>query len=144
MSQAFGITIALIFALVLLFTVTYSSQSDYSDQHPILDQVRDNFALLDPKFKEIPLRNGNSAFTENKRVITLCLVNPETGNYYDMNTIMYVALHELAHVVSKKHGHGEEFKANFAELLRRAAKKGIYDPRKPIPMTYCGIGPDDG
>lgn len=142
-SKGLGITFVVIFGLVLLLAVSYSSRSYYSDKHPILDQVRSNFAILDPNYAKIPLRQGNSAFTENKQVITLCLVNPDTGNYYDMNTIMYVSLHELAHVVSKNHGHGDEFKTNFARLLREAAKRGIYDPSKPIPMTYCGVGPDN-
>jgi predicted metal-dependent hydrolase len=56
---------------------------------------------------------------------------------------MYVALHELAHVISKSHGHNNEFKKNFAILLRDASRKKIYDPRKNIPTTYCGVGPNE-
>ena len=119
------------------------SKNYYSHDHPILNHIRDNFTQLDPEYAKIPLREGNSAYTENKTVITLCIKNPETGRYYDINTIMYVALHELAHIVSKTHGHNDEFKRNFSTLLRQAARKGIYDPRKPIPTTYCGIGPND-
>jgi len=98
---------------------------------------------LHPDYAKIPLREGNSAYTENKRTITLCLKDPETKKYYDMNTIMYVALHELGHIVSVTHGHNDEFKKNFSLLLRDAARKGIYDPRKEIPHTYCGVGPED-
>lgn len=111
----------------------------FSSKHPLLDEVRSNFAQLDPKYAEIPLREGDSAYTENKAMITLCLKDPKNGEFYDMNTIMYVALHELAHMTSKGWGHGDEFKKNFAELLRRAAKLGIYDPRKPMPPSYCGV-----
>ena len=56
-----------------------------------------------------------------------------------MNTLMYVALHELAHVVNSTHGHDDEFKKNFAKLLERATQLGIYDPTKPLPEYYCGV-----
>ena len=137
------VVVFLVIGLVVIAAFALTPRSYYSHDHPILNQVRDNFAKLNPEYSKIPLREGDSAYTENKAVITLCLKNPETGGYYDMNTIMYVALHELGHIVSKTHGHNDEFKKNFATLLRQAARKGIYDPRKPIPAAYCGVGPDD-
>lgn len=137
------VVVFLVVGLVVIAAFALAPRSYYSHDHPILNQVRDNFAKLNPEYAKIPLREGNSAFTENKAVITLCIKNPETDGYYDMNTVMYVALHELGHIVSKTHGHNDEFKKNFATLLRQAARKGIYDPRKPIPTTYCGVGPDD-
>lgn len=128
--------------LILLFS-SWRQRSYYSSDHPILNKVKENFSVLNPEYGKIPLREGDSSYTENKAYITLCIRDPKTKGYYDMNTIMYVALHELAHVVSKTHGHNDEFKKNFATLLRQAARQGIYDPRKSIPTTYCGIGPED-
>lgn len=135
------ILILLVLALVIWSTVT--PRSYFSHDNPILNKVRENFGKLNPEYEKIPLREGNSAYTENKRFITLCLKDPQTGKYYDMNTIMYVALHELGHIVSKTHGHNDEFKRNFSILLREAARKGIYDPRIEVPQTYCGVGPED-
>jgi hypothetical protein len=109
----------------------------------MLDIVRKNFTKINPEYTKIPLRAGDSAYTENKHVITLCLQDPSTKKYYGINTIMYVALHELSHVITKSKGHGDEFKHNFAKLLEQGSKLDIYDPRIPIPSTYCGIGPDD-
>lgn len=125
--------------VVLILTYFLQKKSKYSHDHPILEKIRKNFIKLDPDYGKIPLRYGNSAFTENKAVITLCLRNPETKKFYDINTLMYVALHELAHVISISHGHNDEFKDNFYDLLSRASKMGIYDPTLPIPETYCGI-----
>ena len=124
-------------------TYSLTTRSYYSSKHPMLDKVRENFSRLNPEYSKIPLRSGGSAYTENKAVITLCLSNPETGKYYDMNTIMYVALHELGHVITHTHGHDDNFRKNFANLLRRGAEIGIYDPRRAIPTTYCGINPND-
>lgn len=132
----------LFLSLLVTAAVTFSSKSYYNSNDPMLAQVRANFAKLNPRYAEIPLRTGDSAYTENKEVITLCLVNPDTGKYYDLNTIMYVSLHELAHVITREgeEEHGEVFKKNFADLLRKGADIGIYNPRKPIPATYCKVG----
>ena len=140
----FIIVIIIIFASAMVITLRNPCESDgYSDDNPVLDAVRHNFSLLNPKYANIPLREGDSAYTENKRTITLCIKNPETGKNYSMNTIMYVALQELAHVVSKTKGHNEEFRRNFTILLKEAARIGIYNPGKEIPQTYCGVGPND-
>lgn len=125
--------------LVTFAAYNYTQRSHFSSKHPLLDQVRANFSKIDPKYAEIPLRSGDSAFTENKEVITLCLTDPDTGKDYDINTITYVALHELAHVISTTVGHGKIFRENFQKLLKKGAELGIYDPRRPIPVRYCNV-----
>jgi hypothetical protein len=35
-------------------------------------------------------------------------------------------------------GHTEKFAQVFEELLRQAAKRGLYDPRIPPLTDYCG------
>ena len=135
-----GVLIILIFSVALVATAwSFSQRSYFNEKHPLLDQIRANFAKINPKYGEIPLRSGDSAFTENKEVITLCLINPDTKQPYDINTLMYVALHELAHVISTSSGHNEEFKKNFALMLKKGAELGFYDPKKPIPVTYCAV-----
>ena len=133
------VIVLVVLVLISLAVFSLSKRSHYNQRHPILDQIKENFALIDPKYRNIPLQVGDSSYTEDKEVITLCLTDPTTNKYYDMNTLLYVAFHELAHVISKNEGHGDEFKENFARLLRMAAEKGIYDPSKPIPSTYCKV-----
>lgn len=132
------IVVAILFVVILLITI--SRKDYYSDKHPILDEIRKRFGVLNATYTKIPLRLGSKSFTEDKSVITLCITDPQSKKYYDMNTLMYVALHELAHVLSKSEGHEEEFKDNFAKLLKKAAEKDIYDPTQSIPLTYCGTG----
>lgn len=117
---------------------------DETYKNPTLGHVRANFSLLDPRYGKIPLRSGDSAYTENKEIITLCLEDPDTKQKYDLNTLMYVSLHELAHVITpegadEKDEHGPVFTQNFSNLLRKAAQKGIYNPKVPIPATYCKV-----
>jgi hypothetical protein len=132
--------IVLLILIIICFTAyAFSRNSYYSSNHPMLKIVRTNFAKLNPEYADIPLQEGDSAYTENKSVITLCLQDPDTGIYYDINTIMYVALHELSHMISKSHGHNDEFKKNFSDILKKASRIGIYNPDLPIPSTYCKI-----
>ena len=59
----------------------------------------------------------------------------------DINTLTFVALHELAHVMTKSVGHTEEFWDNFSYLLKNSIKIGIYKYQnfKKKPVKYCGI-----
>lgn len=58
----------------------------------------------------------------------------------DLNLMMFVAIHELAHVMTKSVGHTEEFWDNFKYLLKRAMKLNIYKRHdfKNKPRSYCG------
>ena len=135
-----ALTVVFIATTVFLFAPTTSF---YSDSHPILDKIRERFTIINPRFGKIPLKLGDKAYTEDKAVITLCIVNPHTNTFYDINTLMYVSLHELAHTLTKADGdqsHGDEFKGNFAKLLKEAQFRGVYDSTQPIPVAYCGVG----
>ena len=57
------------------------------------------------------------------------------------NTIIFVAIHEIAHTMTKSIGHKEEFWKNFKFLLQEAVKIGIYKPvdYKKKNKHYCGM-----
>lgn len=80
---------------------------------------------------------GGAGYTVNKgKEVRICA--PVDG---DMNTAVFVWLHELAHVATDQNGHGPEFWTNFAEILDVAVKAGIYAPQrftKESPGSYCG------
>jgi len=88
-----------------------------------------------------------TAYSENKgEKLAFCLDTEKTkGTLIDMNTLTFVALHELAHVATLSVGHTEEFWNNFKFLLQEAKKIGIYDPvnYKKEPARYCGMNIDD-
>lgn len=128
------------FATIVFFSIR--SRAYYNEDHPILNEINRRFKILNPKYGTIPLKTGSKSYTEDKSAITLCIVNPQTKRFYDINVLMYVALHELSHCITKADGaksHGDEFKENFMMLLKQAADKNIYDPSQPIPVTYCGV-----
>jgi hypothetical protein len=139
-----GTCIFIVVVLVGFGVYWHRRYSDDGDTDPYLGQVRKNFAMINPEFGKIPLQTSRSeSYTDNKRLIVLCIQDPDTHEYYSMNTIMYVALHELAHVVTKNwdlgEDHGAEFRANFDKLLKRGEELGFYNSRIPIPPTYCNL-----
>lgn len=58
----------------------------------------------------------------------------------NLNLLMFVALHELGHVITVSIGHEEEFWDNFKWLLEQSIVLGIYEPHdfKKKPEEYCG------
>ena len=88
-----------------------------------------------------------TAYSQNKgEKMAFCLdTEKQNGRLIDMNTLTFVALHELAHVATKSIGHTEEFWANFKFLLHQAEKIGVYKPvdYSKEPERYCGMTIDD-
>jgi hypothetical protein len=58
----------------------------------------------------------------------------------DENTVMFVILHEMAHLMTESIGHLPEFWSNFRRILGDAVRVGIYRPVNyaHTPMPYCG------
>jgi hypothetical protein len=81
----------------------------------------------------------NESYTINKKVIHLCTKDPRNGRYYDKNTLMFVVLHELAHVLCSDVGHTDSFSVINQALLDHAVKCGFYDPSKPFVKNYCSL-----
>jgi len=134
--------VIIVFAVVVIYF--WKKETDYyTVSNPIIIKIKENFAKLNPQFYNIPIKEGPKPETENKSKITMCVKNPKTGQYYDMNSIMYVALHELTHVLSKdSQDHDAIFERNFTKILDDASRVGIYNPNIPVPLIYCGIGPE--
>lgn len=133
------VLLAMALMALVLSTGVLSRLTVVESYDPLVIEIRRRFAMLSPEYSKIPIQEGDASYTENKSVITLCLRDPTTNKPYDINTLMYVALHELAHVVTHTQDHTPEFKKKFAILLKRAEDLDIYDPKVPLPAVYCGV-----
>ena len=84
-----------------------------------------------------------TAYSENKgEKLAFCLNTQKNGGkLIDINTLTFVAIHELAHIMTISEGHKQEFWQNFKFLLEQAKAANIYDPinYKKNPETYCGM-----
>jgi hypothetical protein len=89
-----------------------------------------------------------TAYSENKgEKIAFCLNKKKKDNddLIDENTLTFVALHELSHIITKSIGHKLEFWENFKFVLENAKEAGIYQPvdYKKKPTEYCGMTIND-
>jgi WLM domain len=84
-----------------------------------------------------------TAYSENKgEKIAFCLSKTkESTTLIDVNTLTFVSIHELSHVMTKSVGHKQEFWQNFKFLLENAKAANIYVPvdYKKKPQNYCGM-----
>jgi len=84
-----------------------------------------------------------TAYSENKgEKLAFCLSKSKNSvTLIDINTLTFVALHELAHIMTKSVGHKQEFWQNFKFLLENAKAANIYQPvdYKKNPQGYCGM-----
>jgi len=85
----------------------------------------------------------HTAYSENKgEKIAFCLNKEKNGTkLIDINTLTFVAIHELSHIMTQSEGHLQEFWKNFKFLLVNAKEAGIYNPidYKKNPEPYCGM-----
>tara|TARA_B110000971_G_C20040032_1_gene517459 strand:+ start:4255 stop:4821 length:567 start_codon:yes stop_codon:yes gene_type:complete len=82
------------------------------------------------------------AYSVNKgEELSICIREKDTEKFIDNNIIIFVAIHELAHIMTEELGHTDEFWKNMSFLLKKASTLGIYrvvDYDKH-PVMYCGM-----
>lgn len=86
--------------------------------------------------------NKYTSYSVNKGdKIVFCLRAKDGSNKLtDINTMMFVAIHELAHLMTKSIGHTTEFWDNMRFLLKEGIKLGVYKKQNfnETPVDYCG------
>ena len=118
------------------------------EKHPEDERTKQLVENFNPKkISETLPTSELTAFSENKgEKIAFCLNKSKNGTkLIDVNTLTFVALHELTHVGTKSVGHGQEFWQNFKWILQNAKQAGIYSPidYKKYPEEYCGMTIND-
>jgi len=88
-----------------------------------------------------------TSYSVNKgEEVVFCLRSKKTINkMHNLNLMMYVALHEMAHVATPEYGHTPLFKKNFAFLTNVAIELNIYDKVnfEVNAVEYCGLNITD-
>lgn len=113
-------------------------------QYPNKENVKRLYENFNPhKIYEILPTSKFTAYSENKgEKMAFCVTKQKKGNkLIDENTLTFVAIHELGHIMTESIGHTEEFWNNFKFLLKNAVKMNIYQPidYSKEPHTYCGM-----
>lgn len=118
-------------------------ESSYPDK-PQVQQLLQNFRPDAERLLESTPDEEHTSFSVNKgQKVHLCLRQRQGANenLVDENIMIFVALHEMAHMITKSIGHEPEFWNNFGWLLREAEKTGVYQYQdfKAQPVSYCGV-----
>ena len=80
-----------------------------------------------------------AAYSVDKgKLIGIC--TKHEGEYVDENTMIFVYLHELSHIMSEQYAHDDAFWNNFAYLLEIAISHNlyVYQPFHMNNVNYCG------
>ena len=82
-----------------------------------------------------------TSYSVNKgEEIAICIRNKD-NTFMNINTILFVTIHELAHVMTLSTGHTKEFWNNMKYLLEEAEKINLYKPvnYNKYNESYCGM-----
>lgn len=104
----------------------------------LVNRLQKNIEVFESEFEE-----GVSSYCVNKgEEIAICVRNKNNKNvFHNQNTLWFVIMHELAHVMSISEGHNQEFIENFKYLLVKSKELGYYVPKnyKENNINYCGV-----
>ncbi len=124
--------------------LVYYLQNKYPEDPRVIKLV-ENFNPQ--KISETLPTSELTAYSENKgEKMAFCLNEDKQGTrLIDLSTLTFVAIHELAHLMTASIGHKEEFWDNFKFLLKYAKESGIYEPvdYSKSPVQYCGTRIDE-
>jgi predicted metal-dependent hydrolase len=119
---------------------------EYVEFKPYIEQLERN--LVNVEIRESSSNTVHTSYTVNKgEQVVFCLRSKEisqylkTSNIHDKNVIMYVALHEIAHVACPEYQHTPLFMKIFKFFTEVAIDIGLYDKIEfdITPHEYCGI-----
>ena len=95
------------------------------------------------KINESLSTSKHTSYSVNKgEKIVFCIRRKdENEKLVKLNTMLFVAIHEIAHIMTVSVGHTEEFWKNMKFLLKVAIKHKIYRKQdfKKTPEDYCGM-----
>ena len=132
----------------LKILLLYNTLKEKFPDKPQIRQWVRNFSPDPNRFEEATPDAEHTSYSVNKgEKVHLCLRQREGGSesLVSENIMVFVSLHEMAHVITPTVGHGPDFWNNFAWLLKQAEAINIYQFQdfKAHPVSYCGLSITD-
>jgi len=114
---------------------------------PQVQRLVQNFRADPDRFLESTPDAEHTSYSVNKgESVHFCLRQRDgTENLVNQDVMMFVALHEMSHMITKTIGHDPEFWNNFGWLIKEAEQRNLYKPVdfKNHPVAYCGVSITD-
>jgi len=117
-------------------------KNNYPEMKEYIELLGSNFNQERTKIYENDPSSELTSFSVNKgEEVAFCLKSKKSGELHKLNLLLYVAIHEMAHMGCPEIGHGELFKKVFRFLTLRAIDMGIYEKEdyNANPVEYCGM-----
>lgn len=115
---------------------------NYPDYLEYINLLSKNFTKQRTQIYEGDGENNLTSYSVNKgEELVFCLRSKERNKLHDINLLMYVAIHEMAHMACPEIGHGLLFKKIFRFLAEEAIKLNLYmkEDYSENPVEYCGM-----
>lgn len=120
----------------------YQNVEKFPDMREYIKQLNRNLDKERTLIYENDPKSDLTSFSVNKgEEIALCLKSKKTGTIHNINLMMYVTIHEMAHIACPEIGHGDLFKKIFKFLCEQGIVIGVYkyDDYENNPIEYCGM-----
>jgi len=113
----------------------------------ISDEKEDKYKRLIKRYNPETLNENletesYKAYSLNKgEEIVICIRKDDNSLIKDKNTMIFVIIHELSHIMTKETGHPDIFWENMNILLKKSSEIGIYNlvDYQKYPIDYCGM-----
>jgi len=117
-------------------------ESTFPDK-PQVKRLKERFIPNAERLLESTPDAEHTSYSVNKgEAVHLCLRQRQGADetLVQDNVMTFVAIHEMAHMITDSIGHEPEFWNNFGWLLKEAEKTGVYKYQdfKEHPVRYCG------
>lgn len=125
------------------YNLKYLSQNNINYLLKAIIRIKQNYKPQNITENVPSFFNNDTSYVIDKGTsYAICLRHGDNKQlFHDMNTITFVAIHELAHLMNISFGHDYSFWCCFKFLLENAIEIGIYQPinYKKNNIDYCGI-----
>jgi predicted metal-dependent hydrolase len=128
--------------LIKLKQYLVANKNNYPEYANYIDQLDKNYNEKKTVIYETDPTSDLTSYSVNKgEELSFCLKSKKTGNLHNINLLMYVAIHEMAHIACPEIGHGELFKTIFKKFAEEAIVCGVYvkENFSDNPTEYCGM-----
>lgn len=114
----------------------YKDNENYEYINNLINRTKEIYIM------ETPSDEKYTSYTVNKgEKIYFCLRSKFLNEIHDMNTLLYVVIHEMSHIACPEYGHTPLFYSIFRFLLKIGIDIGIYKDidYRIKPQNYCGM-----
>lgn len=125
----------------------YVEQSIDESKDPQVLRFKEYIPVMKQKLPNVKIRENtasskHTSYSVNKgQELVFCIRSKRDNNIHPLNELLYVAIHELAHIGCPEIGHTKLFYELNLFLLKKAVEFNLYryNNYNNQPREYCGI-----